>query len=425
MMEFEKIHSETLNETLYRTTHKSGLKIYVLPKKGHNKSYASFSAQIGSVDNKFIAPGDKMATQIPDGVAHFLEHKLFEQQDGGNAFDKYSKTGASANAYTSFNLTAYIFSTTNAFYDNLEILLDFVDKPYFTAENVAKEQGIIAQEIRMYDDDPSWRVFFNLLRGMYVKHPVRNDIAGTVESISEITADVLYKCYNTFYNPSNMMLFICGDVIPEKIEYYADKYVTAKPAGVIERLYPDEPAKINKDYIEQKLSVASPIFLLGFKDAENNLNGADMHKKQIITEVLLEMLLGKGSMIYNELYEQGLINDRFEAEFSCEMHYAHSIVGGESVNPDKAREIILSGIKKATLREDEFERCKKVLIGDFLRLFNSVEGLSNAFVSSLFKNVDIFEFPSICEAITLTEAQDRLKNHFNEKNSVMSVIRPY
>ena len=328
-MEFEKIQSKSLGEVLYRGVHKSGLKIYVLQKNGFSKSYASFAARVGSVDSEFTVPGESEKTKVPDGIAHFLEHKLFEQPDGSNVFEKYSKTGAWANAFTGFNTTAYIFSATGGFYENLEILLDFVSKPYFTDENVAKEQGIIGQEIRMYDDDPNWRVFFNLLSAMYVSHPVKKDIAGTVESISRINKDILYKCYNTFYNPSNMILFACGDVDCKRVEQLADKYVTASPIGEINRHYPEEPPRINQSVSEQRLSVALPIFLLGFKDSELKQRGGDMLRKQITTEVLLEMLAGKSSPLYNTLYEKGLINDSFELDFSSETDYAHTVMGGK------------------------------------------------------------------------------------------------
>lgn len=424
-MEFEKIHNKSLNETLYKGVHKSGLTIYVLPKQGHSKSYASFAARVGSIDNEFIAPGESGVTKIPDGVAHFLEHKLFEQPDGTNAFDQYSKTGASANAFTSFNTTAYLFSSTDRFYENLEILLDFVGKPHFTDENVAKEQGIIGQEIRMYDDDPNWRVFFNLLCAMYSNHPVKKDIAGTVESIAEINKDILYKCYHSFYNPTNMILFTCGNVECEKVAELADKYVTSSPIGEIDRFFPVEPPEINETLIEQKLSVSNPIFMLGFKDSDLGVEGSLMLRKQIVTDILLEMLFGKSSAIYNELYEEGLINESFEIDYSCEKNYAYSCMGGESSNPQEAKNVIIKGIKNASLSEDEFGRCKKVMIGRFLRMFNSVERLSNSFVSNIFRGVDIFEYLDICESITIDEARSRMSCHFTEKACAMSVIRPY
>ncbi|OQB13852.1 MAG: putative zinc protease AlbF [Firmicutes bacterium ADurb.Bin193] len=424
-MVFEKTESRLLGETLYMGKHESGLMIYVLPKPDHSKSYASFAAKVGSIDNKFLPADDTEPFAIPDGVAHFLEHKLFEQPDGTNAFDSYSKTGASANAYTSFNMTAYLFSCTDRFYENLEILLDFVGKPYFTDENVLKEQGIIGQEIRMYDDDPNWRVFFNLLCALYSEHSVRNDIAGTVESISQINKDILYKCYKTFYNPSNMVLFTCGRVDCESVAALVDKYVTANPIGEIKRFYPIEPAGVNKPLIEQNLSVACPMFQLGFKDSEVGITGDELLKKQITTEILLEMLVGHSSTLYNSLYEKGLINDTFAYECSCEEGYSYSAMGGESSDPEKVRDEIVEEIKTTDLNDEEFTRCRKVMIGKFLRLFNSVEKISNAFVASVFKGVDLLRYVEICEGITLDDVKKRRDGYLKPENCAMSVIKPY
>ncbi len=424
-MEFEKIHSELLQETLYKGKHKSGLSVYVLPKQGHSKSYASFAARVGSIDNAFVAAGETGVTEIPDGVAHFLEHKLFEQPDGTNAFDQYNTTGASANAFTSFNTTAYLFSSTDNFYGNLEILLDFVGKPHFTDENVAKEQGIIGQEIRMYEDDPNWRVFFNLLGALYQNHPVRNDIAGTVESISRIDRDVLYKCYHSFYNPSNMALFTCGDVDCGRVAELVDKYVTASPIGSIGRFYPVEPPQVRQSEVIQKLSVASPIFLLGFKDNDLNVEGSLLLRKQIVTEILLEMLAGKSSATYNSLYEQGLINQTFDIDFTAEGNYAFSTLGGESCDPLAARDALLEKIGKATLTQEAFDQCKKVVIGRHLRLFNSVEKLSNSFVSAIFRGTDLFEYLGVCDSIALEEVQSRKDKHFTPQNSAVSIIEPF
>ena len=421
-MEFEKLSGGKLNETLYRGRHKSGLMVYVLPREGFSKSYASFAARVGSVDNEFIAPGDTEPTKIPDGVAHFLEHKLFEQPDGSNSFDQYSKTGASANAFTSFDTTAYIFSSTDRFYENLEILLDFVGKPYFTDENVAKEQGIIGQEIRMYDDDANWRVYFNLLTALYAKHPIRNDIAGTVESIAEIDKELLYKCYNTFYNPSNMVLFTRGDIQPERVAALADKYVTAAPIGEIKRIFPHEPKGVAQKLVTQKLSVASPIFMLGFKDNASCASGRELLRKEITTEILCELLAGKSSKLYNRLYEKGLINDTFYCQYSQDSGCAYAAMGGESADPAAAREEIMFAIRSAELCEEDFQNCKKAMIGSFLRLFNNVEGVSNAFVNRIFMGIDLFEYLDVCEDITLDETRQRMEYLFNEENSAMSVI---
>ena len=424
-MNFEKIEDKRLNETLYKGVHKSGLTVYVLPKKEHSKSYAAFATNYGSIDYRFVIPGEKEYTEIPDGVAHFLEHKLFEQPDGSNAFDSYSMTGANANAFTSFNSTVYLYSCTDKYYENLEILLDFVSNPYFTKENVDKEQGIIGQEIRMYDDDPGWRVFFNLLDCLYVNHPVKKDIAGTVESIAEIDKDLLYKCYNTFYNPTNMILFACGNVECEKIEELVDRYVTANPNTEILRYLPEEPKVINKKYKEQKLSISTPLFQIGFKDTDVGYGGAKLLRKEIITSILLEILVGEGSDLYNTMYSEGLINDSFDADFEAEISYGFSSFSGESADPDKVLDTMLKAFSEIEFNEEEFERAKRVEIARYLRMWNSVEGVSNTMVSDLFKGINIFEYSDIVKNITLDDVKLRFKEHFDEKNCAMSVIKPY
>lgn len=424
-MVFEKIEDKRLNEVLYKGVHKSGLTVYVLPKKEHSKSYAAFATNYGSIDYRFIIPGENEYTEIPDGVAHFLEHKLFEQPDGSNAFDAYSMTGANANAFTSFNSTVYLYSCTDKYYENLEILLDFVSNPYFTKENVDKEQGIIGQEIRMYDDDPGWRVFFNLLDCLYVNHPVKKDIAGTVESIAQIDKDLLYKCYNTFYNPTNMILFTCGNVDCEKVAELVEKHVNASPNTEIKRYLPEEPKTINKKYKEQKLSISTPLFQIGFKDTDVGYGGAKLLKKEIVTSILLEILTGEGSDLYNKMYTEGIINDSFDSDYEGEVSYGFASFSGESNDPDKVLATILDAFSKVDFTEEEFERIKKVEIARYLRMWNSVEGVSNTMVSDLFKSINIFEYSDIVKDIKLDDIKLRFKELFDEKNCVMSVIKPY
>lgn len=424
-MDFEKIQDKTLNETIYKGVHKSGLTVYVLPKPEHSKSYAAFATKYGSIDSKFIPLGENEPLTVPDGIAHFLEHKLFEQPDGTDAFLEYSKTGASANAYTSSNVTVYLFSATDKFYESLEILLSFVAKPYFTDQNIAKEQGIIGQEIRMYDDDPGWSVYFNLLEALYVNHPVKKDIAGTVESIAEIDKEILYKCYNTFYNPSNMILFTCGNVDPEQVEKYVDKYVTAERQGEIKRFYPDEPANINKPYIEQNLSVAQPLFYVGFKDTDVGYDGEKLLKKELVTSILLEMLVGEASELYTELYNEGLINDNFGASCELERDYGFSYMGGESADPKLVQQKILDYIETKGLDEQQFQRAKRVEQGRFLRLWNSVDTLSNNMISYLFRDIDVFQFEEICQGITFADVKQRFQSHFTRENCALSVVCPF
>ena len=268
-MKFDVIYNEKIGEKLYVTTHKSGLKVCVMPKRDYVKTYAVIGTDFGSVNNKFISFGENEEITVPDGIAHFLEHKMFEQPDGSNVFESFARFGANANAYTSFDVTAYLFETSENVIENLEILLDYVQKPYFTDENVLKEQGIIAQEIKMYDDEPSWRLMMNFLSAMYHKHPVRIDIAGSVESISKITKETLYKCYNTFYDMSNMALFVVGNVSPEEIAECVEKNILSEkaPDGKISKIFEDEPVTVLKKTAYQKLSVSVPSFMFGYKDA--------------------------------------------------------------------------------------------------------------------------------------------------------------
>ncbi|PKM80037.1 MAG: peptidase M16, partial [Firmicutes bacterium HGW-Firmicutes-13] len=301
-----RIENETLKETVYADTLFPGLEVFVLPKKGYNKKYASFATKFGSIDSKFYVGKNGGVLEVPDGVAHFLEHKLFEEE-GGNVFDEFGRLGASANAYTNFNMTNYLFSSTDNFEECFELLLNFVQKPYFTKESVEKEKGIIEQEIRMYQDNPGWRIFFNLLGLLYRVHPVRKDIAGTVESIQEIDENVLYKCYQTFYHPSNMALFVVGDLdapkIIEQVKVNLEKR-NYEVLGEIKRIYPEEPAGIAKRVAEENMEVSQPLLNLGFKDRNIGFTGRDLLKKEISTELLLEIIFGKSSGLYDKLYDE-------------------------------------------------------------------------------------------------------------------------
>jgi predicted Zn-dependent peptidase len=261
------IENKLLKEKIFWQKVEPGLEVFVLPKRGYNKKYATFATRFGSIDSHFVVEGEGQELVVPDGVAHFLEHKLFEEKEG-NVFDRFAKLGASSNAFTNFTNTAYLFSSTDNFEECLEILLDFVQQPYFTEENVEKEKGIIEQEIRMYEDNPQWRIFFNLLAALYQKHPVRKDIAGTVESIRQIDKDVLYQCYRTFYHPSNMAVFVVGDVDPDKtMKQVADNIARHghAPLGEIKRFYPQEGPNLAEKFVSQELVVSQPIINLGIK----------------------------------------------------------------------------------------------------------------------------------------------------------------
>lgn len=423
----ERIYDDVLNEEIYINSYPSGLKAFVIRKKNFSKVFAGYATKYGSVDSRFVHPKTGKIVEVPEGIAHFLEHKLFEEQEG-NVFDRFSKFGAMANAFTSFKETVYYFISTQNFGENFEILLDFVQNPYFTDENIEKEKGIIAQEIRMYQDNPTWRVYFNMLNALYVKHPVKIDIAGTLDSIQKITKDDLYLCYNTFYHPSNMIIVVCGDVIPEDVFDKIDKMQKAKEyQSIIERLYPDEPKGVCQKRIEQRLSVATPIFYIGFKDNLNDIPSYEMIKKDIQTQILAEMLFGKSTDFYENLYEQGLINQNFGFEYNCEPDYSFFMIGGESKSPDEVYKRIIEHVsakKTKGINEAEFDRAKKVVFGSNLRKFDNLEKLAVEFIYNYFKGVNIFEYVKEINNISMDECAKRLNEFFDENWSAISIIYP-
>lgn len=375
----EKIVNDILKEEVYYEKLQNGLDVYFMPKRGFMKKYAILATNYGSNDLEFVPIGEDKKIRVNEGIAHFLEHKMFEQPDGGDAFDKFSKLGVNANAFTNFTMTAYLFSATENFYESLEHLIDYVQTPYFTDENVEKEKGIIAQEIKMYNDDPDWNVYFNCLKAMYVNYPARIDIAGTVDSIYKITKEELYKCYNTFYNPGNMALFVVGDLDVEKVIDVTKKsnnYKVDKLSKSIERFYPEEPEGVKEKEVIEKFPISMPMFNIGFKDSNVGLKGKELLRKEIVTDILVGMLFKKGSKLYEDLYMQGLINENFGAGFSSQVDYAFSIIAGDSKEPKKVKEIILDYIeksKKEGLSKEEFERTKKKKIGSFIKCFDSLQ----------------------------------------------------
>ena len=427
-MVFKEYKNEFLGEILYKGVHKSGLSVSVLPKPGFSKYYAVLSTKYGSNDVCFKAREEDEFVEIPDGIAHFLEHKMFEQPDGTNAFDKFSLYGANANAFTSFNNTAYLFQSTDFFYENLAHLLDYVYSPYFTDENVEKEQGIIGQEIRMYDDDPDWRVMFNMLKAMYTNHPIRRDIAGTVESISKIDKDLLYYCYNIFYHPENMVLFVTGDIDKDKIEEILDKYVPVKEehfCAVIKEY--EEPENVNKSVITDTLAVSKPIFSMGYKDNSEITLGKELAKKNLTTSILLKMFIGDSSPLYKKMYDEGIINDTFYDDQTLNRDYSFIQFAGEADDPYKVKDCIFEEvrrIKKEGLSEDAFLRIKKNMYGKYIKSFNNIESIGNSYSSNFFLGIDLFDFLEVYDTITIDDAKNRFDELFNEDMFVISIINP-
>ena len=421
----EIIESSKIKEKAYIETLENGLKIIVIPKKNANKKYIIWGTHFGSIDNRFIMPKTEEEVYIPDGVAHFLEHKMFEQKDGTNSLDTLMAMGIDANAYTTNDHTAYLFECTDNFYEGLDELMDYLQNPYFTDENVEKEKGIIGQEIKMYEDDPGWRLYLNSLDCMYKDNPIKLDIAGTVESISEITPDVLYKCYNTFYNPANMTMVICGDFEPEKIiEEVKKRLVKKENQGEIKRIYPPKEDKINKPYKEEKMEVSTPAFIVGYKDTEVSVK--DVVKKHTAIEILLNMLIGKSSKLYKKLYENGSLMAQPTLDYEFSSEYAHVIISGQSKNPEEIKKEIKNVVKEFKnngLDEEHFNRIKKKIYGDYVTEYNSVSDIARMFLADSMKNINAFDYIEKYETVTKEYAEQILRNVFKEENMVLSVIK--
>lgn len=424
-MNNNKITSELLGQSYSRIEHSSGLTILVCPMEGFSTSYALFAAKVGSIDATFKTQHDSEFVTVPAGIAHFLEHKMFESEEG-DTFAKYARTGASANAYTSFDRTAYLFSCTENFGESLEILLHQVSHPYFTPDNVAKEQGIIGQEIRMYDDDPGWRVMFNLFESLYHYNPIKVDIAGTVESISEITADLLYRCYNTFYNLGNMVLAVAGNITESEVLALADKHLSPAEPITIDWQRVPEPVEVVKPYVEQSLPVAVPLFHLGFKGKAGS--PLDNLHAQVVCEVLMEVICGESTELYRKLYDGGLISSTFEDEVIAGRDYLILMFCGESREPRRVAELICAEIERMRregIPATQFERCRKANYGRYISMYCKASSVAGLLTLSHFSGLDsMYELLDYVGEITLDEANRILQESFDPAHSSLSVINP-
>ena len=424
MNNIKEIKSEKLKEKYYEIAHPSGLKMMIYPKENYSSTYVIFGTKYGSIDTDFKLASDTEFTQVPEGIAHFLEHKLFESEEL-DAFERYAKTGASANAYTSFDRTCYLFSCSKNLDKNLEILLDFVTHPYFTQATVEKEQGIIGQEIKMTQDEPSWELLFSLLRAMYKVHPVRIDIAGTVESISHITADLLYKCYNTFYNLSNMAFCVVGNVDVDTVVKVADKVLKKQEPVKIERKFFEEPKEVKKEYTQLNPSVASPLFALGFKE---NVTTPERSGREITqSNIILDIVCGKTSSLYNEMLESGLINTSFDFEYFCGYGYSASIFTGESDKAQSVKEKIIERIKflqENGIEQADFERVRRKLYGRAIMAYNDIDEIANNMIASEFAGECVFDDIEILESLTLDELNERLRSSIDTDCCSLCVINP-
>ena len=419
------IENSKVKEKLYVEKLENGLTIMIIPKKGIQKKYVIWGTNYGSNDSKFVVPGETEETEVPKGVAHFLEHKMFEQESGVNSLDTLTALGVEANAYTTNDHTAYLFECTENFYPALDELMDYVQHPYFTDENVEKEKGIIGQEIMMYDDYPEWKVYLNALEAMYHEHPVKLDITGTIETISHIDKEILYKCYNTFYNPSNMAMVISGDFEPEKLlEEIKSRLVKKEANGEIKRIYPEEAETIVQEKIEQNMDVSQPLFTIGIKDkvADNK----EKVRKHIAIEILLNMIIGKSSKLYKELYDEGLLFSVPSIDYEFSRGYAHILVTGQSPEPEKVYEKFkdtVSKMKESSIDIPEFNRIKKRIYGEYVKEYNDTADIARMFLADFFKEINSFDYLEEIPTINEQYLEQILKNVFDDKKMIISVIK--
>ena len=423
--------SSLLQEKYEKISHRSGLDIYVF-KKDLTATYAIFGVKYGSIHNKFSIKSNNENKEItvPDGIAHFLEHKLFTNEDGSDSFEKFSKYGADANAYTSFNKTAYLFSCTEGFEKSLAELITFVTHPYFTEESIASEIGIISEEIKMYDDNPSDRCFYGMLEGMYEKHSIRNNICGSIDSISKITKKTLYDCYNNFYNLNNMALIVCGNVDTDTVLMIADELLptVSSPftvSTVDENLY--ESPNAFKGYVEQKMQVSKPIFNIGIKDTDIPTDPVARQKKDAAMAILDEMLFSRAGALYSSLFERELISPNMSYGYTISASSAYNSIAGEADDPQKVLDEILayiSEVSKAGLSYEDFLRGKRVMYAEFVKSFDSTDNIANNLLSFVCEDAELLSYTDVIESVTFEDVTHLFNTMFDTKQITLSVVRP-
>ena len=418
------IENDKIKEKMYIEKLENGLTVILIPKKGVKKKYIVWGTHFGSVDNKFMINDQEYS--IPDGIAHYLEHKMFEQRNGKNSLDVLSSIGVNANAYTTNDYTAYLYECTENFYEALDEFMDYVQNPYNTDENVNKERGIIEQEIRMYEDYPEWDLYMNAMKLMYKNCPVNIDIAGTKESIAEIDKEKLYLIYNNFYRPENMAIVFSGDIDKDEILEEIKKRITLeKNKNTVKTLEIEEPEEIvEKQKINQK-DISMPIFIVAYKDKVTSQT--NMVKREIGLRILCNIIFGKSSDLYKKLYEEGTIFSELGADYEYARNYAHLYIQGQSVNPQK----VINQLKEEVdfylqngIPDKDFERIKKKLYGDFVKDYNDVSTIGNMAISCFFKGINIFEYFEEFSDIDKKYVEELLKEVFNENKKVISITEP-
>ena len=422
--------SPILSEQYKKYTHPSGLEIYIFSKE-LTTFYAIFGVKYGSIHSSFSKSSDpSKKITVPDGIAHFLEHKLFTNEDGSDSFEHFSALGADANAYTEFNKTAYLFSATESFYESLAELVKFVTHPYFTKESVSSEIGIIAEEIKMYDDSPPDRCFYGMLEGMYEHHSIRRNICGTEKTIKQITPELLYECYGAFYKPCNMALFICGNVDEDKVIEVLDPLLPNE-GSELDVIFENENAREKPTaympYVESRMQVSKPIFNIGIKDVDIPESAGERQKKDAIYSILNEMIFSRAGELYSDLLERDIISPHLSYGYTISPTTAYNSIAGEANDPRLALEEILKYVEaldKNGLSHSDFLRGKRVMYAEFVKSFDSSEGIANNLLSFSFDGAELLSYADIIESVTFEDVNEAFKEAFNKEKITLSVILP-
>ena len=417
----QKLWSSKVKEEVYIDKLENGLTVMVIPKKNTAKKYVIWGTEFGSIDNHFYFDGNEVI--VPDGIAHYLEHKLFEQENGKNSLDVLSSLGVEANAYTTNNHTAFLFEATDNFYEALDEFMNYVQNPYFTDENVEKERGIIGQEIMMYDDYPDWKVYMNAIKAMYKNNPINIDVAGNIETIAEIDKDKLYTIYNAFYKPDNMLLILTGDFVVDEIFEEVKKRI--KPLNQnhnTERIYPTEQEEIVSKYIEDCKDISKPIFVIGYKD---KIDGKNQVKKDLAIEVICNIIIGKSSRLYQRLYKEGLVSNSFSYNYEYAKTYAHLLIQNSSNDPKKVEEEIQKEIDyylQNGFSENDFERIKNKIYGEYVKGYNNISNVADEFLIYHFKGINPFDFLDECAVLDKKYVEEVFKEVFKENKKILSIV---
>lgn len=419
------IENSKVKEKFYIQKLDNKLTIMIMPKETRKK-YIVWSTNFGSIDNKFYEPENNEYKEVPDGIAHYLEHKLFEQENGKNSLDVLTSIGVDANAYTTNDHTAYLFECTENFDEALDEFMDYVQNPYFTDENVEKERGIIEQEIMMYKDYPEWELYMNALKCMYKNNEINIDVAGTKETIAKITPEKLYDIYNAFYSPENMIIVLAGDFKPEEVlEKIKQRITLNSRENNVKRVYNKEPEEIVQNYVEEKMDVSMPSIIVGYKDNDLEPNKV---RKDIALQIIGNILYGKGSNFYKKMYEEGKILSEPSFNYEYSKTFAHLLIQFQTDYIDdvlKESDNQIDVLKENGITEESFLRAKRKVYGEFIKAYNDVEEIASLTVADFFKGIKPFEYIEEFSTVSKEYVEVVLKEILSENKKVISVIKPY